>query len=608
MAQMLPPSLSVGAQDRKIPQGEKDVFDYLADFAPPDWIVLHSLNLKNHEYKKAAEADFVIISDVGVFVIEVKGGEIRRNSEGVWVQEKAGEEPWTSKEGPFKQASGAYFAIATFLNETGNRDLIKNLVWGWGVILPHCKLELKSADPEIDECMLLDISGFPENFQRWINELAAYWRDDYASKNRRKIRNGRSPQESVSELARKKLKQLLRPKFEKYSALGTATRLAEQEIIRFTDSQCELLAIAHCNSRLILKGSAGTGKTLLAFRFAQRCTEAGEKVLLICYNVNLGSLLARNCAATPGMNNVVSGNYHQIISILCKQANIRFPRINNWKSFNEKCVELVSDMIEARGEEFEFFDRVIIDEGQDLMSKPFMDVVNLLLKDGLHPPKVDLRRGGKWFIALDEAQAIYNDNFDPEILDRLERCNPAMLSLTKNCRNTRRVAEYVYGFSGAGSCDVLQAEGPDSEFFYFKDQNDLLKQLRKVINETLTEYAKVDMPANEIALLTTRKEMIPDALLEPGSLSRKLARYLDANEENVVWETIHGFKGLEASTVILLGVEELDQDYIKQLIYIGGSRAKTRLIWFFPEFYLEKVQEQLIKINLSSELNGVATD
>lgn len=606
MAQMLPPSLTLGAQDRKISQGEKDVFNYLADSTPPDWIVLHSLNLKNHEYKKAAEADFVIISNVGVFVVEVKGGEIRRDENGVWVQEKAGEEPWTSKEGPFKQASGAYFAIANFLKKTGNSNLINNLVWGWGVILPHCKLELSFDDPEIDESMLLDISGFPEDFPNWINGLASYWRNDHASKNRRDIRNGRTLQESVSASARKQLNQFLRPKFEKYSGLGTATRLAEQEIIRFSNSQCELLAYAHCNPRMILKGSAGTGKTLLAFRFAQRCAEAGEKVLLICYNVNLGTLLARDCAATPGMNTVICGNYHQIISMLCKQVDIRFPHISNWRTFNEQCVDLVIDVIEKQGQDFEFFDRIIIDEGQDLMTEAFMDVINLLLKDGLYPPKTEPRKGGKWFIALDEAQAIYSDNFEPEVLDDLERCNPAIFTLEKNCRNTREVAEYVYGFSGAGSRDVLQIDGPKSEIFFFKDQNDLLKKLRKEINDTINEYSRVDIPANEIALLTARIEMIPDALLEPGTLSRRLARYPDAREENVVWETIHGFKGLEASTVILLGVEELDQDYVKQLIYIGGSRAKTRLIWFFPDICLGKVQEQLIKIQLGSAGNTSA--
>ena len=173
---------------------------------------------------------------------------------------------------------------------------------------------------------------------------------------------------------------------------------------------------------------------------------------------------------------------------------------------------------------------------------------------------------------------------------------PATLSLEENCRNTRPVAVHVYGFSQSGSCEVMTAEGPAPVIDYFSNQKSFIKLLCKYVNETLREYGKVNQPACDIAILTARKDLIPDALLEPGTLNRPLARYKDAKITDVIWETIHGFKGLEASTVILIGVESLDDAQARQLMYVGGSRARTQLIWLLPEDCSNSVQAGLLEV------------
>lgn len=131
---------------------------------------------------------------------------------------------------------------------------------------------------------------------------------------------------------------------------------------------------------------------------------------------------------------------------------------------------------------------------------------------------------------------------------------------------------------------------------YFSNQKGFIKLLRTYINGTLREYAKVDQPASDIAILTARKDLIPDALFEPGMINRPLERYREAKSTDVVWETIHGFKGLEASTVILVGVEQLEDKQMRQLMYVGGSRARTRLIWLLPEDCSDAVQEGLLAV------------
>lgn len=594
MALMIPPTPTEQG-DEKLSQGEKDVFDALKNNTPDSWIVLHSLRLKTHEFKKSGEADFVVISETGVLVIEVKGGKNYRNESGQWVQSRRGFEDRISNEGPFKQAMGAYFAIENYLKNSGHKELTDRLPWGWGVIMPHCIPELPDNDLEISPEMLLDQKQFPEGLVDWIDSLIEYWRDDYGKKNLRKLRRGHNLQSGLPSATREKLRELLRSRFECYTGLGQATREAEQHLIRLTEKQSRHLLAARGNPRAILEGAAGTGKTLLAYQFAKECAAKKEKVLLVCFNVNLARLLQTKAAETPAMASVTIQNYHQLVKSLREEAGLNTPFSSNWSAFNQNCLELVAEALDILGETA-LFDRIIIDEGQDLMSEEFLDVLDLLLKGGLIPPPDDPRKGGKWLVAMDRAQALYTENFSGKALDRLERCMPARLPLEENCRNTRPVAVHVYGFSKAGSCEVMTAEGPTPVIDYFTNHKGFIKLLRSYINDTLREYDKVDKPASDIALLTARKALIPDSLFEPGALSRPLVKYPDAKSTDVIWETVHGFKGLEASTVILIGVEELDDEQMRQLMYVGGSRARTRLIWLLPDNCSESVQQGLIEV------------
>ncbi|ABG42598.1 NERD domain-containing family protein [Paraglaciecola sp. T6c] len=596
MAQMIPPTPGE-AGDERVPYGEQEVFTQLKKHTPDDWLVLHSLRLKNHEFKKSGEADFVVITDQGVLVIEVKGGKNYRNKAGKWVQEKRGKPDREKNESPFKQTMDAYFAIERYLKKAGHKELTERLPWGWGVIMPHCIPELPEDDPEIDHEMLLDQKHFPEGLVDWTNSLVEYWREDNNRKKFPRLRNGRQMQNGLPPTTRDELKELLRPRVECYTGLGQATREAEQSLIRLTEKQCQLLIATRSKStpRAIIEGAAGTGKTLLAFEFAKECAVKGEKVLLVCYNVNLARLLQSKAAQFPEMATVTIDNYHQLVKGLRNQAGLTTTFSSDWGDFNQRCFDLVAEAIDSLGDAA-LFDRIIMDEGQDLMSEAFLDVLDLLLKDGLTPPPDEPRKGGKWLVAMDRAQALYTNNFEEKALDRLERYTRATLELVENCRNTRPVAIHVYGFSKAGSCEVMTVEGPAPVIDYFSNQKTFIKLLRSYINDTLREYAKVDQSPFDIAILTARKDLIPDILFEPGMLNRPLKRYRDANKTDIVWETIHGFKGLEASTVILIGVEELADEQMRQLMYVGGSRARTRLIWLLPEDCSNSVQAGLLEV------------
>jgi hypothetical protein len=109
MARMLPASCPVSSDNRAL--GAEIAVWHALRSLPEDWTVLHSLWIAKHLRKPHAEADFVVISDYGVLLLEVKGGRIERH-EGIWrffttaghlVQEKT--------EGPFDQVRGVYYAV-----------------------------------------------------------------------------------------------------------------------------------------------------------------------------------------------------------------------------------------------------------------------------------------------------------------------------------------------------------------------------------------------------------------------------------------------------------------------------------------------------------------
>ncbi len=97
-------------------KAELKVFEKLADseFADHHPIGFHSLLLTKHDYKRVGEADFVIVSIYGLFVLEVKGGKISY-VDGKWSTE--GRNGKDQIQDPFHQANTAVHAIVKKIDD-----------------------------------------------------------------------------------------------------------------------------------------------------------------------------------------------------------------------------------------------------------------------------------------------------------------------------------------------------------------------------------------------------------------------------------------------------------------------------------------------------------
>jgi len=564
---------------------EEAVRQALEATCPADWLVLHSLWLKNHGFKAHAEVDFVIITNRAVILLEVKGGIVWRERDTWFFQTRSGSHTDSSSEGPADQVRGAYYAIREHLRDVGRIDLFHDHVWGYGVVTPDCAVHVPETDTAIDPDWWLDQRRFPEGIRSFIDRLTDIWRD----RCREVKRNNRIPADTLAETIppkrREELRDHLRPAITPIRGLAVHTRTAEVEQQRLTREQYRILDAAASNPRLVLTGAAGTGKTVLAVEQAVRLADdmPTSQVLLVCYSRALADHLAGWLVNIPRRANVVVGTYHQTVMRLLAKAGVGKAVPEDWEEFNRSLPDLLLGAMEKLGEdEVRSYDAVVVDEAQDLMHPSFFEALDLLIKGGL--------TGGRWLISVDPTQAVFADRFAADLYAKLLRENLS-LNLSVNCRNTRQVAAYVQGLSGSGCVSVLGADGPDVQLIYYGSEQEHVKLLRTAVNSLIGEPSRGLHTPEQIVILTSDRTSVPIQIHDPGAFVRPLSSQLVPTPAGSIrFGTIHGFKGLEATCVVLTGLQRIDTAECRRLLYVGGSRAKGLLRILLPKSSSAQVQ------------------
>jgi hypothetical protein len=274
---MHPPTPIVG----KTSPPERLVFAKIERQLDSDHVVLHSLRTFDHLKKPMAEADFVVVGPLGIFVIEVKGDYTCTN--GVWDFA----DDITKKESPLEQASGSMYAIKkrieAMMSESGKAELFKAISFGSGFI--STVRDLPGGMVEIPAELFLGpsriLSEPDSSFRSYVARAQRYW----MTKNSRCRKLSR---DEVNVIA-----SALRPDVSAPLDAYTNLKLMDGLMAEATRQQEAVLRGALSNPRLLVQGMAGTGKTLLAVNVAEKLSSAGKKVLLLCFNDNLRIHLRR---------------------------------------------------------------------------------------------------------------------------------------------------------------------------------------------------------------------------------------------------------------------------------------------------------------------------
>lgn len=502
---------------------ELKVFDMLAasEFADHHPKAFHSLLLTKHDSKRVGEADFVVVSIYGIYVLEVKGGTIKY-SDGKWTT--SGRNGTDQIQDPFHQANTAVHAIANKINDFLSPNKVRYPI-GYAVVCPDTQWHCDGG--EWDREMICDSRDF-RNFNQWLKALFEYWTLE------RPNNDHLLSQEDVDALA-----SYLRPDFETIQPLFDQVRQVDQSSVRLTEEQYKFVDIAELNKRVICQGGAGTGKTFLAAELARRLVANGLNTLLVCKSSWLRHYLTTRIQ-----------NEHLAIATISSVNNV------------------------LRRSGLETFDALIIDEGQDLLNFRDLQFLDSLLAGGFDD--------GQWYFFHDSNnQSNLLDELDLTALEWLKnRNNPTVLPLSVNCRNTSKILEAV---QRELVCDVgspTLADGPDVEE-YRGSKEQLVSELNRLVSE-LTSSELLPGSITILSPVNIRKSLVAELPEATRKLISELDDYKVRKLpfDGVTFSQIKDFKGLENDVVILIDLAHpsvMNIEANKALYYVGMTRARAML-------------------------------
>ena len=532
---------------------EKKIFEKLKDLNLKNAYILHSLGLPRHKNKIYGEIDFVIVCENGIACLEIKGGKVQC-IQGEWIfQNRYGQE-FKKNEGPFAQVSGNMFSLKKILKERFNNiDKFKNLPMACGVVFPDIKFVSKGQEiiPEI----IYDQNT--ENITDYINNIFNYWRER-DRKNKTKL----TPDDIQSIL------KYLRGEFTFIPSLGSQVEDVDQKLIRLTSEQATIINGLSENTHIMIEGSAGTGKTLLAMEYSKMEIEKGRKVLYLTYNKNLAKDLKRK---SKNIKNIKIINIHGLFGEYVKVNSEDIKNDSN-NYFNQVLPQKFMNYLKSlSNEEISAIqvDTIVMDEGQDILRLNYLEAIEMLLVGGFDK--------GRWGFFYDKDQNIYNPEYEDgmEILMSYEKTK---FTLSKNCRNTVQIGNYNFKTTGIPVKSFLYENGEEVKIID-GTKEDFSKRFVKIIKYLKNE----DIKLGDITILSPKRYENSSVykLLDNICKINVMSEEFEPDDNRPVFSTIQGFKGLDSKVVILIDLDKSKEEYFVKYSYIGISRARSLLYVFW---------------------------
>lgn len=528
--------------------GERKLFSFLRESpVSENWIVLHSLHIARHVSKTKGEADFlVLIPNIGIVVIEVKSHQEIRVKQGSWY---FGRE-MVPHESPFKQGETAMYSIRKHLvemNPVFSRIPFLNVCWFTEIDFP------KVSQMEYQDWQVLNIADLDDAAGSLLTSMAGGIKH-LASKLGISNANGSALNIDVMLEA----VQLLRPDFDFAMSEKMFRSERRKELLKFANDQFIALDIALDNDAAIIKGAAGTGKSVLAIELARRFQSQQFKVALFCFN----RLLCDELASQLRDTDVFVSTIHSYALKLARTNNPHLSE-NNLDALRQ------INLDNLENPENEKFDLIIIDEAQDLLNQTFRAILEKSVKNGL--------AYGVWYAFGDlDAQKIY-DQTDSIQFVRNEIRDVPVFTLTRNCRNIIQIghfAESLLKSKPKWNSFMRDESHPDPQLVTINPDEDMTPILDNVIDQCKAMGFSYD----DIVFLSPVEITDPKNIFSESKYSAKFvvgSKKLGA----IAFSSISKFKGLESPCVVLLDLEQLSNWNNKyDLLYVALTRATDRLV------------------------------
>lgn len=500
-----------------------------------DYYVFHSfriINVTNDNWKEN-EIDFVIFNrHKGIICLEAKAGRVQC-VDGQWYYASGRE-----MRDPFSQANSNKWKLNNEIYSFyGNNDILK-----------HCKMLCAVWFPALS-ARNLSALNLPQNATKEIVLTA----DDIVDPNDA-IERIFNIQTSIKEYgtmvqvdgnltkdeANSLLNNILCPSFNILPSKTLELDYKKERFNALIKEQCTLLNYLDEQRSAVINGAAGTGKTMIAIEKARRHSANGESVLFLCFNSKLKEFLEANYRY-PKVE------YYTIDGFACKLCN------SQTANFEELELQII-DLVDRN--QFPYT-HIIIDEGQDLGQERIQSTKILELLENI----VLSKSVGTFYLFYDKLQLIQSYQL-PKLIQEAD----CKLTLYKNCRNTKKIAETSLKPLKTFPKLFESALSGDLPILSFIDNTNKLKALDTAIKKGIANGIS---DIQIISCAPTNKSIYQENLSDSGN-------YL-YNGREIKFTTCRKFKGLEADMVILVDVDFsiLHDDYM--LFYVGASRARLEL-------------------------------
>lgn len=553
MAIMIPSTISPEIKSN----AEKRIFEWFR-LAPNTerWVVLHSLGISNHNTAIYGEIDFLVLAPkFGFFALEVKGGRVTRE-QGSWAFTDRYGNTAHHNRGPFEQAKDGIHSVMKSIKRMSDREHsgVAETLFGYGVMFPDIMFE---SDNITEEQFRIFDHRHSNDVYRYIKSLS------HGTKQKLHQVYGNNfniKEPSVQDV--KYVKDLLRGDFDFVVSLSAQLKYAEEHLITLTTEQYSIIDQLEDNSRNLIHGPAGTGKTLLALEATKKAVANNERVALFCYNRLLGEFFTSYFNNQPySLRPDFVGTFHKYMMVVLKEKQIDLPQAVNLHEYYGNI--LPNALIDSLLEDNSRFDRIIIDEAQDLITPIYLDVLDLSLLNGISR--------GKWIFFGDFLfQTIYRDGgtqkYGKDLLE--EKSNFTNFRLTVNCRNTKPIIHEINVIAEIpkGQYSDRGIEGIPVNYYICEDDESQKEKLILILTTLLQDK----VARRDITILSPRAR---EHSIVKDIVEFKIVNYsLGIND--ISFSTIHAFKGLENRVIILIDINTF---YETDLMYVALSRARLGL-------------------------------
>ena len=382
----------------------------------------------------------------------------------------------------------------------------------------------------------------------------------------------------------KYIANLLRGDFDCAISMGTQLRNAKEALIALTKEQYQCLDQLDDNPRCLIHGPAGTGKTLLAIEEAKKAASRGEKVALFCFNANLSDWLTACFNDLPEeIRPEYVGTIHKYMTQISKEANIlpAYPRDSDHiqEYYQSELPVSATLAILEKGAQF---DKIVIDEAQDLIMDSYLEFLDACIKKGLSR--------GRWTMFGDfSMQAIYSNGVSGDkLIEKLEDITAFIrFKLTVNCRNTRPICKEIETITGFSAPNNLwtKVDGPPVQYITWTTMENQSKKLKLLLKQLENSHINPE----QITILSPKKRensvvsMIDDYIIKDFKVP--IQTYTS-------FCTIQAFKGLENTIIIMTDIDSFSAD---KLMYVGLSRACSGLFILESESAKHEYDDLLIR-------------